>query len=143
MKIIFISMCMGLITMSCINLVSNKSHINLVSNKSQDKVIVYPAAEGSPVSTDYIVTVARKDVPVYTAGVETRGKANQNHPYYFCYFDLSGEATITVSSKEFSLENAILVPNHEKIKYKTGSDGSLKFTVKGPTKITVMPKGYD
>ncbi len=106
------------------------------------KVIVYPAAPGSPLSEDYEVTVEGQKVPVYTAGVETRGKAHQNHPYYFCYFDLEGEVTVRVRSRVYPLHQAILHPNGEAFLPRVESDGSLKFTVNRPVKVTVMPKGF-
>jgi len=107
------------------------------------KLIVYPAAVGSPVSDDYQVTVNGQQVPVYTAGVETRGKANQNHPYYFCYFDLSGEATVQVRSNVYPVHKAILHPNGNALSPVVEPDGSLRFTVSKPLKVTVMPRGFD
>ena len=132
-------MVIGLLAISCVARIISKT----VNDKSKSEVIVYPAADGSPVSSDYQCTVNGKDVPIYTSGVETRGKSNQNHPYYFCYFDLSGDATIRVRSSVFPLDKANLVPNHDKISTTIETDGSLKFTVSKPTKVTVMPNGFD
>lgn len=105
-------------------------------------LIVYPAAPGSPVSEDYEVTVEGHNVPVYTAGVETRGKAYQNHPYYFCYFDIAGEVNVCVRSKVYPLAQAILHPNADAFSPTVEPDGSLKFRITRPTKVTVMPKGF-
>jgi len=111
--------------------------------ESNANLIIYPAASGSPISDDYQVAVNGRPVPVYTAGVETRGKANQNHPYYFCYFDLSGQATVQVRSKVYPLRNAILHPQADTFSPVIEADGSLKFTVSKPVKVTVLPKGFE
>jgi hypothetical protein len=115
----------------------------VVGDEPKANLIIYPAAKGSPVSDDYQVTVNGQPVPVYTAGVETRGKANQNHPYYFCYFDLSGQASVHVRSTVYPLDKAILHPNGNALSPVVESDGSLRFTVTRPVKVTVMPKGFD
>ena len=63
-----------------------------IASAGQADVVVYPAPQGSPVSSDYAVTVEGRDLAVY--GVPTRYGSN---PACFSYFDLSDPVTISVT----------------------------------------------
>ena len=102
-------------------------------------VVTYPAPSGAPTSTDYIVFADTQSVPVYTAGTSTFNQ--QNHPYYFCSFDFTGQARVTVYSSRYPLTaNALLEPLESGI-VPSVVGGTMTFVVTSSGQYTVMPQG--
>ncbi|MCX5682770.1 MAG: glycosyl hydrolase family 28 protein [Planctomycetota bacterium] len=119
---------------------------------AENRVIVYPAPAGEPLSTDYKVSVAGKDVPVYAAKVapaddKRRWKAmddKKNSADYFdtaafAYFDIQGPVTVTVTVPQ-AVTAAKILPASAGIT-PTFREKSVTFTVASPRNLVVEING--
>jgi hypothetical protein len=108
-----------------------------VSEPATSTVVVYPAPQGSPVSTDYAVTVEGKDSAVY--GVPSKYKT----PACFSYFDTTGPVTIDVTVKFLPGDKIADVSVHPlALGIVAKRDGNrITFKAPGPGNITLLVNG--
>ncbi|MCS7238515.1 MAG: glycosyl hydrolase family 28 protein, partial [Thermoguttaceae bacterium] len=99
---------------------------------AQDEaVVVYPAADGAPLISEYRVEVNGKPVPVYL-GSPVRF-------YGFCQFDVKGPVTVRVTTT-LPLVNPRLIP--ERFQIAISQEGnSVVFRLAHPCHITLLPDG--
>jgi len=123
-----------------------------VAGAAEGKVIVYPAPAGEPLSTDYKVSVAGQEVPVYVAKIapadaQRRWKAmddKKNSADYFdtaafASFDMQGAVTVTVTGTA-TVSAAKVLPASAGIT-PTIREKSVSFTVASPLHLTVEING--
>jgi polygalacturonase len=95
-------MAMAMLLLACASVYAAKA--------PKDRIVVYPAPKGEELSQAYKVSVAGRDVPVYTAKIAANDKPDQfkgisdiknSHKFFdtaaFAYFDMQGKATVTVT----------------------------------------------
>ncbi len=98
--------------------------------------ITYSAPEGESLSTDYIVEVNGKQVPVYSAQTQHHDKK-----YSFAYFDFEGQVTIKVTTN-FPLNNLVILPDKYGINPVVKNDVA-EFTIDRPFDISFEPTGQN
>ena len=107
---------------------------SLVANP--DKVVViYPAPKEETLSTDYIVEVDGKPVPVYLAQTQHRDKK----PYSFAFFDFSETVTVKIKTS-LPLDNLAILPAKYGIKPVIGK-GEATLCADKPINISFEPTG--
>ena len=117
-----------------------------------NNVKVYPAPKGEALSRAYRVSVAGRQVPVYTAKVGAADNVRRfkavddlmhSSDYYdnaaFCYFDMQGSATVTVSIDK-PVKSAKILPASAGIKA-TLNQKSITFKVSSPKNLTIEING--
>jgi hypothetical protein len=119
--------------------------------KAENRVQVYPASEGEPLSKDFTVMVDQKSVPVYLARVvamspEDRQKTDvpfvpltDTAEASFASFDLEGSAEVTVICSGL-VQSAKILPTARGIT-PTVSGNRITFTVSHPDQLTLEING--
>lgn len=115
----------------------------LTTTASRAAVVIAPAPEGEPLSTDYTLQVLGKPVPVYECKVAPADKGRRwkamddktNSATYFekasfCYLDTDGPLEIEVRSAR-TMTSAKILPSSYEITPKLAGD-RLTFSVSGP-----------
>ena len=123
-----------------------------VSVAAEDAVRVYPAPDGEPLATNFTVTVAQKNVPVYLAKVASadpvrRMKAMDDKinsaRYYeqaaFAYFDLSDRAEVSVTCSE-PVQQVKILPSAACI-VPVVEGNRVRFTLAQPRHLTLEING--
>jgi polygalacturonase len=126
--------------------------INTTPSIAQAKVVVYPAPKTEKLSINYLVSVAGKNVPVYVAKVAVKDKAVRfetiNHPRTagnffsnaaFAYFDLKGEALVTITTPQ-KIVTAKVLPSSAGITSSINNH-SISFKVSKAQNITIEING--
>jgi hypothetical protein len=98
-------------------------------------VVIYPPPKEEILSTDYIVEVDGKPVPVYLAQTQHHDKK----PYSFAYFDFSGTVTVKIKTNR-QLDALVIRPEKYGIKPFIGK-GEATFTTDKQFKISFEPTG--
>lgn len=101
------------------------------------QLVIYPAPKEETLSTDYIVEVDGKSVPVYLAETQWRDK----RPYSFTYFDFSGTVKVKIRTNR-PLDKLVVLPIKYGIKPVVGK-GEATFTTDKPFNISFEPTGGD
>ena len=112
------------------------------------EVVVYPAPEGEDLSADYALEVDGQSVDIYLARVtdvkdsrEWLVKPGQlGGPYSFASFDMSGPATVRVTSLKSDLDKLVIRPVAYGIK-PTVNGNTATFTLEKPSKLSIEPNG--
>ena len=110
---------------------------------AEERVRVYPAAKGEPISTMFSVTADGKDVPVYVAKVKSVASDNPITELAgvasFASFDMNAGVDVTVTYKE-KVKSVTVLPLSRGIGAKiTGN--AVRFTVAKPDQLTVEING--
>ncbi len=119
---------------------------------SQHKVILYPAPPGEILSARYSITVEGRYLPVYTCKIGMADNINRfkavddllhSEKYYdmasFAYFDMRGQASVTVNVKD-TVNSVKILPASANIKV-TRHLHSITFLVTQPQNLTVEING--
>lgn len=127
--------------------------IPFFGSAKKNNVTIYPMPRGEKISTEYAVSVAGRDVPVYIAKVapldkqkrwDAMDKRQCGEGYYdiasFAYFDLNeGKAKITVTVPEH-IDSVKVLPSSYGIKPDIKGN-KLSFTVSSPQNLTIEVNG--
>ncbi len=104
----------------------------------------YPAPPGEVLSEDYEVSVAGRNVDVYTARVLDPPFAGKGYDYggdySFANFDVAGSVEVRVNSKR-SLRAAVVRPAGARVRVRVVDEHTLRLTLPGPRKISLEPDG--
>ncbi len=100
------------------------------------QVITYSAPEGESLSTDYIVEVNGKQVPVYPVQTQHHDKK-----YSLAYFDFEGQVAVKVKTS-LPLNNLVILPDKYGIK-PVVKDDVVEFTIDRPFDISFEPTGQN
>lgn len=119
---------------------------------AEDAVRIYPAPAGEPLTTNFTLTVAQKNVPVYLAKVASADpvrrmkamddKANSAQYYEqaaFAYFDLRGRAEVSVTCAD-AVQQAKILPSASGI-VPVVEGNRVSFTLTQPRHLTLEING--
>jgi hypothetical protein len=108
------------------------------------EVVTYPAPQGEVLSQDYEVWADGKRVDVYTARVLDAPFAGKEWdyggPYSFASFDVSGRATVRITSKK-PLRSAVIRPQPVGVVSRAEGEHELTLVLDGPRKLSLEPEG--
>lgn len=107
-------------------------------------VVIHPAPEGEPLSTDYQVSVGGRPVAVYTARTLDAPFAGREWdyggPYAFANFTTDGAVEVRITAKR-SLREAVIRPARPDVKQRIEADGALVLSLPGPRQLSLEPDG--
>jgi hypothetical protein len=109
-----------------------------------NRLVIYPAPAGEPLSTDYRVEVNGRPVPVYTARVNDPPLAHLDHggTYSFVYFDFAGLATVTIHGLlPRQLQSAIIRPISKGIRHMLVDGFTTTVRLSEPARFSFEPEG--
>ncbi|MCF7976222.1 MAG: endo-polygalacturonase [Phycisphaerae bacterium] len=123
-----------------------------LTEAAQNRVVVYPAPPGGPISPAYQVSVTGQTVPVYRARVapedaarrwkamdDKKNSADFFDTAAFASFDMQGTATVTVTVPE-TVVSAKILPTSAGI-VPTIQGKSIAFNVTSPANLTIEING--
>lgn len=125
----------SLILFSTSIVLNGQTQTSVPAGIAEKKVVIYSAPKEEIMSTDYVVEVDGKPVPVYIAQTQHHDKK----PYSFAYFDFSGSVTVKIRTK-LPLDSLTIRPEKYGIKPVIGS-GEATFTTDKQFKISFEPTG--
>ncbi len=108
------------------------------------EVVIYPAPSGEELSSDYRVSVAGRDVAVYTARTldpPFAGKQwDYGGPYSFASFDTDEPVEVRITSPR-NLRNTVIRPSYPDVRLQVVNEHEMVVILPGPKKMSIEPEG--